>query len=57
MLEKLRNELLITIQKTFHYNTHLTEKLFIELMLCVNEKQLVNVARYYEDNRKANHRG
>ena len=42
MPESLRDQLILTIQKTFLYNQEQAEKLFIELMLCVKKKELVS---------------
>lgn len=41
MLEGIRDQLIVTIQKTFQYTQLQAEKLFIELMLCVKKKELV----------------
>jgi len=41
MPESLRDQLILTIQKTFQYSQEQAEKLFIELMLCVKKKELV----------------
>ena len=42
MPESLRDQLILTIQKTFQYSQEQAEKLFIELMLCVKKKELVS---------------
>ena len=41
MPETLRDQLILTIEKTFQYSREQSEKLFIELMLCVKKKELV----------------
>ena len=41
MPESLRDQLILTIEKTFQYSHEQAEKLFIELMLCVKKKELV----------------
>lgn len=41
MAESLRDQLILTIQRTFLYTQEQAEKLFIELMLCVKKKELV----------------
>ncbi|KAL5005502.1 hypothetical protein ScPMuIL_018958 [Solemya velum] len=48
MPESLRDQLIITIQKTFQYSMEQAEKLFIELMLCVKKKELITVFRMAE---------
>ena len=44
MVESLRDQLILTIQKTFQYSQEQAEKLFLELMLCVKKRELVRVA-------------
>ena len=41
MPESLRDQLILTIEKTFQYSHEQAEKLFIELMVCVKKKELV----------------
>ncbi|KAL4227851.1 Transient receptor putative cation channel subfamily M member 7 [Mactra antiquata] len=48
MPESLRDQLILTIQKTFQYTTEQAEKLFIELMLCVKKRELITVFRMGE---------
>ncbi|KAJ8304156.1 hypothetical protein KUTeg_017739 [Tegillarca granosa] len=48
MPESLRDQLLLTIQKTFQYSAEQAEKLFIELMLCVKKRELITVFRMGE---------
>nr|QHX41567.1 transient receptor potential cation channel subfamily M member 3-like [Octopus vulgaris] len=48
MLEGIRDQLIVTIQKTFQYTQMQAEKLFIELMLCVKKKELITVFRLGE---------
>ncbi|XP_046332894.2 transient receptor potential cation channel subfamily M member 3-like isoform X4 [Haliotis rufescens] len=48
MPESLRDQLIMTIQKTFQYTQEQAEKLFIELMLCVKKKELITVFRMSE---------
>ncbi|XP_052793004.1 transient receptor potential cation channel subfamily M member 3-like isoform X2 [Mya arenaria] len=48
MPESLRDQLILTIQKTFQYTPEQAEKLFIELMLCVKKKELITVFRMGE---------
>ncbi|CAC5414386.1 TRPM3 [Mytilus coruscus] len=48
MPESLRDQLILTIQKTFLYNQEQAEKLFIELMLCVKKKELITIFRMGE---------
>ncbi|ESP05269.1 hypothetical protein LOTGIDRAFT_102152, partial [Lottia gigantea] len=48
MPESLRDQLILTIQKTFQYSLEQAEKLFIELMLCVKKKELITVFRMGE---------
>ncbi|XP_050403200.2 transient receptor potential cation channel subfamily M member 3 isoform X3 [Patella vulgata] len=50
MPESLRDQLILTIQKTFQYTAEQAEKLFIELMLCVKKKELITVFRMGEGN-------
>ncbi|KAH9513281.1 Transient receptor putative cation channel sub M member 3 [Bulinus truncatus] len=45
MAESLRDQLILTIQRTFLYTQEQAEKLFIELMLCVKKKELITVFR------------
>ena len=45
MPESLRDQLILTIQRTFQYTQEQAEKLFIELMLCVKKKELVSFTR------------
>ena len=45
MPETLRDQLILTIEKTFQYSREQAEKHFIELMLCVKKKELVSVSR------------
>ncbi|XP_059155361.1 transient receptor potential cation channel subfamily M member 1-like [Physella acuta] len=45
MPESLRDQLTLTIQRTFMYSQEQAEKLFIELMLCVKKKELITVFR------------
>ena len=44
MAEPLRDQLIMTIERTFQYTQDQAEKLFIELMLCVKKKELVSFA-------------
>ncbi|XP_052279179.1 transient receptor potential cation channel subfamily M member 3-like isoform X3 [Dreissena polymorpha] len=48
MPESLRDQLILTLQKTFQYGPDQAEKLFIELMLCVKKKELITVFRMGE---------
>ncbi|KAK3097474.1 hypothetical protein FSP39_009961, partial [Pinctada imbricata] len=48
MPEGLRDQLVLTIQKTFQYTQEQAEKLFIELMLCVKKRELITVFRMGE---------
>ena len=41
MPEQLRDQLILTIEKTFQYSREQAEKVFIELMLCVKKRELV----------------
>ena len=43
MPESLRDQLIVTIEKTFQYKREQAEKLFIELMLCMKKKDLVSI--------------
>ena len=43
--EALKEQLIITIQKTFQYSRIQAEKLLTELMLCIMKRELV---RYHE---------
>ena len=43
MAESLRDQLILTIERTFQYSPEQAEKLFIELMLCVKKKELVRI--------------
>uniref|UniRef100_A0A2C9JU91 TRPM SLOG domain-containing protein n=1 Tax=Biomphalaria glabrata TaxID=6526 RepID=A0A2C9JU91_BIOGL len=45
MAESLRDQLILTIQRTFMYSQEQAEKLFIEIMLCVKKKELITVFR------------
>ncbi|XP_035824942.1 transient receptor potential cation channel subfamily M member 1 isoform X2 [Aplysia californica] len=45
MAESLRDQLILTIERTFQYTQEQAEKLFIELMLCVKKKELITVFR------------
>ena len=49
MPESLRDQLILTVEKTFQYSHEQAEKLFIELMLCVKKKELVRfiTSRYF----------
>ena len=47
MVESLRDQLILTIQKTFQYSQEQAEKLFLELMLCVKKRELVRVASHW----------
>jgi len=42
MPEGLRDQLLLTISKTFHCTPDRAEQIFVELMLCVRKKHLVS---------------
>jgi len=42
MPEGLRDQLLVTISKTFHCTPERAEQIFVELMLCVRKKHLVS---------------
>ena len=46
MAEPLRDQLILTIERTFQYTQDQAEKLFIELMLCVKKKELVGQPRF-----------
>lgn len=46
MPESLRDQLIITIEKTFKYPREQAEKVFIELMLCVKKRELVKFTGY-----------
>ncbi|GAB1601203.1 transient receptor potential cation channel subfamily M member 3 isoform X4 [Argonauta hians] len=48
MVDGIRDQLIVTIQKTFQYTQLQAEKLFIELMLCVKKKELITVFRLGE---------
>lgn len=48
MVESLRDQLILTIQKTFQYSPEQAEKLFLELMLCVKKRELITVFRMGE---------
>jgi len=43
MAEGIRDQLLITISKTFHCVSERAEQIFVELMLCVRKKHLVSL--------------
>ncbi|XP_068131686.1 transient receptor potential cation channel subfamily M member 1 isoform X2 [Hyperolius riggenbachi] len=43
--ESLRDQLLVTVQKTFNYNRHQAHQLFIVLMECMKKKELITVFR------------
>uniref|UniRef100_A0A8C3VEE9 Transient receptor potential cation channel subfamily M member 1 n=1 Tax=Catharus ustulatus TaxID=91951 RepID=A0A8C3VEE9_CATUS len=43
--ESLRDQLLVTIQKTFNYNRNQAHQLFIILMECMKKKELITVFR------------
>jgi len=43
MQEMLRDQLIMTIEKTFTYTREQAEKVFIELMLCVKKQELVRI--------------
>ena len=43
MPEQLRDQLILTIERTFQYSQEQAEKLFMELMLCVKKKELVKI--------------
>uniref|UniRef100_H3BGC2 Transient receptor potential cation channel subfamily M member 1 n=1 Tax=Latimeria chalumnae TaxID=7897 RepID=H3BGC2_LATCH len=43
--ESLRDQLLVTIQKTFNYNRNQAQQLFIILMECMKKKELITVFR------------
>jgi len=45
MPEGLRDQLLMTISKTFHCTAERAEQIFVELMLCVRKKHLVSPHR------------
>ena len=49
MPETLRDQLILTIEKTFQFKREQAEKLFIELMLCVKKKELITVFRMGDD--------
>ena len=42
MQESLRDQLILTIEKTFQYSRQQAESVFIELMLCVKKRELVS---------------
>ena len=42
MPEGVRDQLLMTISKTFHCTSERAEQIFVELMLCVRKKHLVS---------------
>lgn len=49
--ESLRDQLLVTIQKTFNYSRNQAHQLFIILMECMKKKELVSVLKVFpEDN-------
>ncbi|XP_064619053.1 transient receptor potential cation channel subfamily M member 3-like isoform X3 [Lineus longissimus] len=48
MPETLRDQLILTIEKTFQYTREQAEKLFIELMMCCKKKELITVFRMGE---------
>ena len=49
--ESLRDQLLVTIQKTFNYNRNQAHQLFIILMECMKKKELVSVLKVvHKDN-------
>ncbi len=52
MPESLRDQLILTIEKTFQYSHEQAEKLFIELMLCVKKKELVRFTNETKQNAK-----
>ena len=41
MPDQLRDQLILTIERTFQYSQEQAEKLYMELMLCVKKKELV----------------
>uniref|UniRef100_A0A8C5NS32 Transient receptor potential cation channel subfamily M member 3 n=1 Tax=Junco hyemalis TaxID=40217 RepID=A0A8C5NS32_JUNHY len=43
--ESLRDQLLVTIQKTFNYNRNQAHQLFVILMECMKKKELITVFR------------
>lgn len=43
--ESLRDQLLVTIQKTFNYNRNQAHQLFVILMECMKKKELVSVLK------------
>lgn len=43
--ESLRDQLLVTIQKTFNYNRTQAHQLFIILMECMKKKELVSILK------------
>ncbi|XP_023931927.1 transient receptor potential cation channel subfamily M member 3-like [Lingula anatina] len=48
MPEAVKSQLILTIEKTFQYNKEESEKLYMELMLAVNKKELITVFRMGE---------
>ena len=50
-VESIRDQLLVTIIKTFNVGREQAEKIFIELMLCTRKKHLITVFRIGEGGR------
>ena len=50
MAEGLRDQLLMTISKTFHCTADRAEQIFVELMLCVRKKHLVIIINIINSN-------
>jgi len=48
MPEGVRDQLLMTISKTFHCTAERAEQVFVELMLCVRKKHLVSLFHMFK---------
>ena len=56
-MESIRDQLLVTIIKTFNVGKEQAEKIFIELMLCTRKKHLITVFRIGEGEEWTGKRG
>lgn len=54
--ESLRDQLLVTIQKTFNYNRNQAHQLFVILMECMKKKELVSVLKVVHKGNFCDHR-
>ncbi|XP_014671784.1 PREDICTED: transient receptor potential cation channel trpm-like [Priapulus caudatus] len=50
MISNLSEQLVITIEKTFHYSKEQAERLYSELMQCMRKKELITIFRMGEGN-------